>query len=433
MDFGGVLKNVANDWVDMIGAGGSAIADLAPGGAQVANLARTFSSQATPFLNKMAPMVDTFSPQNIAQSMSGAPQNLAATLGRNTGRIGGPVMGGGGGNLLNSIGGGAIGMMGRGFDTSFGLGTTHQGPRNIIGQPYQKPGEKQAQDGTYSTTPGVDLSDGTGDPSGARGLEGTKQWQGMIEKAAAEAGIPWQVVAAIMGIESGGKQDSTSVAGAAGLMQIMPDIWGDLAKQYGGDLYDPWTNIRTGAQILKTMYDQYGDWSTAANAYLGFGPSDAYGTTGAMYKQLFNNNLAALGMGGGGGPAPDGYGNAFAPEAINFAKSAIGTPYFWGGESYEEGGFDCSGLVFAMYQAAGLDIPRDTAAGYANSTKRVGRNEMKAGDLIFYSFGGSEVDHVAIYIGNGQIIQASTNGGDTHIRSMDEPWYVQHETGYGRF
>jgi hypothetical protein len=160
----------------------------------------------------------------------------------------------------------------------------------------------QTQSGTYDTTDRGNFT-GSGDPSGARGLDGTKQWQTMIERAANEAGIPWQVIAAIMGIESGGNNPGVvnPHSGATGLMQIMPNIWGETAAKYGGNLKDPWTNIRTAADILKYNYDQYGDWGTAANAYLGFGPSDAHGTTGEMYVNLFNNNLAALGYGGGGG------------------------------------------------------------------------------------------------------------------------------------
>lgn len=272
-------------------------------------------------------------------------------------------------------------------------------------------------------------------------VQGALQHKDLLMQVEKESGVPWQVLAATMALESGGQNIGTNPAGATGLMQIVGSIWQDTANKYGGDLSDPYTNVRTAADIMKANYDQYGSWEKAAAAYFGGGGAfnadgsyssnaDMYGTDIASYVNTWANNFAAI---NGQSASPTNMApNERAAVAINFAKNAIGTQYVLGGESYEEGGFDCSGLVYAMYKSAGLNIPRDTAAGYANSSQRIGRGEMQPGDLIFYSFGGSEVDHVSIYIGNGQMIQASTNGGDVHIRSMDEPWYTQHETGYGR-
>lgn len=275
-----------------------------------------------------------------------------------------------------------------------------------------------------------------GNAAGARGLDGVSQWRGMMERAANEAGVPWQVLAAIMGIESEGQNLSMNSSGAVGLMQVTPSNWQSLANQYGGDLTDPWTNIRTGAQILADAYKQYGNWNDAAHSYLGWGAADANGTTGDQYVQWFNNNLAALGYGQMGMDATTG--NGRLDNAITAAKGVMGTPYVWGGESLSEGGFDCSGLVQFAYSRAGIALPR-TAAEQAQVTQAINFSDARAGDLLFFQFPpdmvnpeqGAGINHVAIYLGNGQMLQASTNGGDVHIRPIDD-FYRQYMVKAGR-
>lgn len=288
-----------------------------------------------------------------------------------------------------------------------------------------------------------------GDATGARGIEGTKQWDGMIDKAAGEAGIPREVIAAIMGIESGGDPGSTSVAGAAGLMQVMSHyqsgevLWQPLIDKYGGDKYDPYTNIRVGAEILKTFYNQYGSWDKAAAAYLGAinadgtinDDSDAYGTTGHTYVQLFANNLAALGY------TSQSYGEISAEGApafpeyetvIDFALNASGTPYIWGGESYEEGGFDCSGLMQAAYAQAGIQLAR-TAQEQYDTTERITSEQVQPGDLVYFHTADYDyVTHVGMYIGNGQMIHAPKEGDIVRTVNINDEFWQSVLVGYGR-
>lgn len=120
-----------------------------------------------------------------------------------------------------------------------------------------------------------------------RGMEGTLQWSDAIQQAAAETGVPAALIAAVMGLESGGSPGAQSVAGAQGLMQVMP-FWDG---HFGYSIYDPIGNIMTGAYILMDGYQRYGDWATAVNSYLGFGAADAYGTTGETYKNIVADNL----------------------------------------------------------------------------------------------------------------------------------------------
>lgn len=103
--------------------------------------------------------------------------------------------------------------------------------------------------------------------------------------------------------------------------------------------------------------------------------------------------------------------------AVAFASKQVlaKKPYVWGAEGPNS--FDCSGLVYAAYKAAGLGWPnwdRLNAALYAGYTKHVSLSELVPGDLLFYSFNGSiaNIHHMTIYAGNGMMWEArSTASG----------------------
>lgn len=99
-------------------------------------------------------------------------------------------------------------------------------------------------------------------------------------------------------------------------------------------------------------------------------------------------------------PKPSSSGGGKGQQIANFACKYIGSPYVAGGTSLTNGA-DCSGFVMAVYQAFGYSLPRSS---YAQSLvgKGVSYSEAQPGDIIYY--GG----HVGIYIGNGQIVHAST-------------------------
>lgn len=98
-------------------------------------------------------------------------------------------------------------------------------------------------------------------------MRGVVQWLPIVLQVSEETGVPWEVIASHIAQESGGDPNARGAAGEQGLMQIMPAYWQSLANQYGGNLFDPYTNIRTGAEILKRLYQKFGNWDLVAWAY----------------------------------------------------------------------------------------------------------------------------------------------------------------------
>lgn len=89
---------------------------------------------------------------------------------------------------------------------------------------------------------------------------------------------------------------------------------------------------------------------------------------------------------------------------VNFALQFVGNPYVYGGTSLTNGA-DCSGFVMSVFKEFGYDLPRVAAAQYEASQKK-DISQLETGDLVFYGAGG--INHVALYIGNGKIVHAST-------------------------
>ena len=101
----------------------------------------------------------------------------------------------------------------------------------------------------------------------------------------------------------------------------------------------------------------------------------------------------------------------------DYAKQFIGTRYVWGGNSLTNG-IDCSGFVKQVYAKFGYYTPR-VSRDMARTYKKISISELKPGDLVFYgNVSSNYINHVAMYIGNGQIIHSSTNYRGVAISSM---------------
>ena len=116
-----------------------------------------------------------------------------------------------------------------------------------------------------------------------------------------------------------------------------------------------------------------------------------------------------------------------ADQAVAFAYAQLGCPYVYGGTGPCQMGFDCSGLAQAAWGAAGVAIPRDSYEQWAE-LPHVSLSSIEPGDLLIYNGEG----HVAIYVGNGYIIDAPQTGLDVEKIPMDTGWYASTFVGAAR-
>ena len=101
-------------------------------------------------------------------------------------------------------------------------------------------------------------------------------------------------------------------------------------------------------------------------------------------------------------------------EVCEYALQFVGNAYKWGGTSLTKGA-DCSGFTLAVYSKYGVFLPHSSKA-QANCGTRVDISEIQPGDLVFY--GGKSIHHVAMYIGNGQVVHAWNSKAGITTTSM---------------
>lgn len=115
-----------------------------------------------------------------------------------------------------------------------------------------------------------------------------------------------------------------------------------------------------------------------------------------------------------------------ADSILERGKALIGTRYQFGGTSTRSG-FDCSGFIgFLFREEAGMNLPRSTREMINVDAPLVSRNNLKPGDLLFFSTRGrGRVSHAAIYAGNDQFIHSSSSrsGGGVRIDSLDDAYW----------
>jgi peptidoglycan DL-endopeptidase CwlO len=111
--------------------------------------------------------------------------------------------------------------------------------------------------------------------------------------------------------------------------------------------------------------------------------------------------------------APATGGSSAAQTAVDTAMAQLGDPYVWAAAGPDA--FDCSGLVQYAYAAAGIQLPHSSSM-QSTMGSPVARSALLPGDLVFFY---SPVSHVGIYIGNGQMVHASTSGEPVKTASVD--------------
>jgi cell wall-associated NlpC family hydrolase len=128
------------------------------------------------------------------------------------------------------------------------------------------------------------------------------------------------------------------------------------------------------------------------------------------------------------GLRPAGGDGARAARAVAFALRQRGKPYQWGAEGPYA--FDCSGLTWAAWRAAGVTIPRTAADQLAGLPRASGR--LQPGDLLIYPSRGPSQRHVAMVVGRGRMVEALGRGVPVRSTSIRARWLGAVRPGGGR-
>jgi hypothetical protein len=110
-------------------------------------------------------------------------------------------------------------------------------------------------------------------------------------------------------------------------------------------------------------------------------------------------------------------------QSIALAKRFLGLPYLWGGRSSY--GYDCSGFTQMLIRSRGINMPRDADLQAAwGGAEPIDRKDLRAGDLLFFGAGPDKISHTAMYIGEGEMIHATTHEHPMIqiSRLDDQPW-----------
>ena len=227
-------------------------------------------------------------------------------------------------------------------------------------------------------------------------------------------GLPWSVLAGIGEVESDhgrsalpGVRSGSNSARAEGPMQFEPATFVQFAVNAdpGQPLspYDPADAIYTAAAMLCADGAADGTPAGLQNAVFAYNHAQWYVSEVMAWAARY---------------ATQG-GSHVAATAIAFAMAQIGKPYQWGAAG--PAAYDCSGLVYAAYAAAGIHIARTTYQ-WQQDGPVVPLSQIQPGDLLFSAGSdgtASDPGHVVMYLGNGQVIQAPQTGQDVQVDPVD--------------
>ncbi len=240
-------------------------------------------------------------------------------------------------------------------------------------------------------------------------------WLSLYQQAAATCpGLSWSILAAVGTVETGSGRSSApgvwsgaNSAGAEGPMQFEPATFAAYATIGPGGVqpaspYDPVDAVYTASALL--CADGAGAEPTLRSAIADYNHSSVYVDT------VLTLSLAL---------AEDPTASGTVVAALTFAAEKLGTPYVWGGTG--NGGFDCSGLAQAAYRAGGVSLPRVAQAQFDAGPIVPGAGTVQPGDLVFFGTGTTGVDHVGLYVGVGEMIDAPHTGADVRFDAADWP------------
>ncbi len=262
-----------------------------------------------------------------------------------------------------------------------------------------------------------------GAPSSGGGASGASpavpaDWLALDRASAATCpGLPWSVLAAIGTVESGSGRSSApgvwsgaNPAGAEGPMQFEPATFAAYAT------------VGPGGAVPPSPYDPADAVATAATMLCANGAGSAGGLPDAVFaynhSTTYVDAVLTLSLALGEDPSS----STTVVAALSFAAGQLGTPYEWGGSG--PGGFDCSGLVQAAYAHAGVPLPRVAQDQFATGPAVPAGSAVAPGDLLFFGSGPGAVEHVGLYVGAGEMIDAPHTGAVVRFDAADWSGFV---------
>ena len=191
-------------------------------------------------------------------------------------------------------------------------------------------------------------------------------------------------------------------------------IWTQISnneKFLVADQQDGWVEIELDDTVAYISSD-YVDVKYGLNEAIKYTPVVVETKPSSSSKPSTGGSSSSKPSGGSsgssGGSAGSGAGSVSSrrAEIANYAVQFVGNPYVWGGTSLTSGA-DCSGFTMSVMKHFGVSLPHSSAA-QANCGKSISSSQMRPGDLVFYAGSNGQINHVALYIGNGQVCHASS-------------------------
>jgi cell wall-associated NlpC family hydrolase len=266
--------------------------------------------------------------------------------------------------------------------------------------------------GTGGSGAGGSASAGTG--TGAAGPSIPPGWLSLYQRAATTCpGMPWSVVAAIGTVESGsgtstapGVWSGANGAGAEGPMQFEPATFAEYATVGPGgtrpaSVYDPVDAVYSAVALL--CANGAASSTTLRGSVLDYNHAAVYADTVLTLALAFQQDPST---------------STAVVAALSFTAHQLGVPYRWGGTGV--GGYDCSGLVQAAYRAAGVTLPRVAQDQFDAGPAVAGGTTVEPGDLVFFGSGRTGVEHVGMYVGSGEMIDAPYTGTVVRFDAADQ-------------
>jgi peptidoglycan DL-endopeptidase CwlO len=222
----------------------------------------------------------------------------------------------------------------------------------------------------------------------------------------------------VLGVITSG--DPSTVLGQASLVLQIAGMHQEQANKFLGDA-QLLASVRQQRQRTEagvaTLRAQLATQKSSLANLLASRQATLDSLTTAQQTQVAATAVGAMGTTGTTTATYTGPTSTQADKAVAFAYAQLGKPYVWGATG--PGAYDCSGLAQAAWAAAGVSIPRVTYDQWA-ALPHIATSSLQPGDLLYYEGEG----HVAMYVGDGYIIDAPRTGLTVEKIPMNTDWYA---------